>query len=794
MGKKPHADPAESLARRSHRLLVATCRQCADTWHELSSMLQTAYRHLLTDSIAPPSSSELSSDDLPSGAEAVDVLNDAAAPLRRERRNAKKQLSELRTTPRHERAAKVAGASRRFRTRLLAELLIEECRATVRNDPAEAESFAALVPLVLEWTLDTHGPPWAAPLLARGAAHRANALRVAGDLPAADALFAEIRAFAAAHSLSDPLALAEIASLEGSLRIDQHRFDDADERLRRAAVAYRAAGDRGGFGRTLAKHANLLRWLGRPAESLALLDELAASPYIKPGSELTLCAVAGRVNALCDLDRAAEARRYLQWNLDAFEGESAPYIASLLRGLRGRIASSLSERRAKPDQLRRNPMDHLTHADYKAVLQGELPVALLDYKAQKHLAEVCPDGVEAGDKRGRPGKEMSVGETPAWVAELPGWLELPSDPREFSLQHLEACERLLSQVQEADRLARVDLGRLLALPVDEWHPRVVNARTRMRSRAFAVLLIEESKARVRMAAREAAVMATLVRPALDHAPCVIERPWARVLLARADAHRANALRVSGDLPEADQLFVLLRWEIDAATFPDRLALAEITRLEASLRIDQRQFGQAECLLEQTARIYRQAGASSHLGRTLIQQANLLRASGFPEGMAARLDEAEALVDPAEDPALYFATVQCRINALLDLDRPREAGELLTAERDLYFQSGDEHTRVVYTSLRACVDLGLGRAAEAEEGFSIARDHFLALGRDYDAIMISLYRANALLAAGRMDELRDLATQLVLLFKARGVAREALAALRLLAEARRAEGHGLRHLR
>ena len=90
-----------------------------------------------------------------------------------------------------------------------------------------------------------------------------------------------------------------------------------------------------------------------------------------------------------------------------------------------------------------------------------------------------------------------------------------------------------------------------------------------------------------------------------------------------------------------------------------------------------------------------------------------------------------------------------------------------------------HSRLASTSVSA-------GSKHAERGFTEARDRSLALDRDYDAILASLFLADALLAAGKTAELRRLAADLVPLFQARGVERETLASLRLLAQAVQAE--------
>ena len=175
-----------------------------------------------------------------------------------------------------------------------------------------------------------------------------------------------------------------------------------------------------------------------------------------------------------------------------------------------------------------------------------------------------------------------------------------------------------------------------------------------------------------------------------------------------------------------------------------------------------------------------------LARVLLQQANLLQTRGRPEGMVALLAQAQDLLDAEAEPYLYFCAVHGHINALLDLGRPRQAAARLAADRAAYLASGDAYTAALHGFMQARVDLGMGRLAAAEAGFAAARDRLLALDRDYDAILACLYLADALLAAGKSAELGRLAAELVPLFRARGVERETLASIRLLAEAAEAE--------
>jgi hypothetical protein len=337
------------LALLTHAHLVRICSRCAAVWDALGPLLRNLYRdHLArTPTWVPPRLPER--DELSGQPEVIEALAAQSAALRRLRRCAKKQLSELRTLPAEARADRIRGAYRRFRTRQLAELLVEESRRVIRDAPTEAQSYASLVPLVLDWARGPDAPPWADALLVRAAAHRANALRVSGDVNAADRSWRHLHAGLDQRPLIDPSGLAEIASLEASLRLDQRHFGHAEELLGRADQAFRYLGDRGGLARIRIKQANLKRVQGHPEQVVHLLDEASELLGTDTTPYLTICTVTGRVNALCDLGRPTEARRLLRRHLDAFEADPGPHAAALLRCLEGRAALGLGELAAAAD-------------------------------------------------------------------------------------------------------------------------------------------------------------------------------------------------------------------------------------------------------------------------------------------------------------------------------------------------------------------------------------------------------------------------------------------------------------
>jgi len=201
-----------SLGRLIVRRALALCARCREAWEILGADRRRLEAELdalaPADEPAPPLSQHL--------AVAVPEARRAEVEdrrLRRLKRSVTKELSFLRRTSRRSRADRVTQGRSRFASRALAARLIDESRRVVRADPVEAESFAALVPLVLAGRLGRGGPPWARALAARAEAHRANALRGAGDLPAAGRAFAALRAELGARPIDDPAVYAELASL-----------------------------------------------------------------------------------------------------------------------------------------------------------------------------------------------------------------------------------------------------------------------------------------------------------------------------------------------------------------------------------------------------------------------------------------------------------------------------------------------------------------------------------------------------------------------------------------------------
>jgi len=362
--------------------------------------------------------------------------------------------------------------------------------------------------------------------------------------------------------------------------------------------------------------------------------------------------------------------------------------------------------------------------------------------------------------------------------------ETPQPPSSYS-DYLDA---LTAEVERGrgDRKRHVrELWDLKQFPRDQRREKVLSARRRFASAGLADLLLEESRKLVRTDPVEAENLASLVAPVLarnDAPKTPAEVGELAVLAARAEAHRANALRIAGDLPAADEAFAHLTAELAVRPLRDAAAEAEVLSLEASLRYGQRALSHAEELLDAALLLFRQAGDRTGEARALIKRAMTFYDLERPDEALAALDTAAEVIKPADDVYLFISTVTARVVLLCDLDRPAEADELLRAHLDPFEELDDEAAGATLRGLQGRVALGLGRLAAAEEAFASARKAFQVLGRDYDALLAALDLACAYLEAGRAGDLRRLAAELVPTFRARCIGREAMGALALFAKA------------
>lgn len=334
--------PGSSPARATLQHLVSRCPECRRHWQQLHQ-LQPVYLACLDgiEFVPPRAPREETLDDLDTSCGAIASQEVAVAELRRLHQRAKEELWLLLRLPREQRAGTIRGAYRRFRSRQLAEMLIRECRVRVRNDPADAQALAELIPLVLRWAGGTTAPTWVRGLLTRATALRGNALRIAGDLPGAERVFMGLRGELAVRPLTDAGVLGDLWALEASLRKDLLQFADAEQLVSMAALAYELCGDRLGLARARIKQGNLLLVAGRPDEIVPLLNQAESLLGADPDPWLLLCTVVVRINALADLGHFGRANSLLLRQSARFERSNDASSLGGFRCVQGRVAFGL---------------------------------------------------------------------------------------------------------------------------------------------------------------------------------------------------------------------------------------------------------------------------------------------------------------------------------------------------------------------------------------------------------------------------------------------------------------------
>ncbi len=277
---------------------------------------------------------------------------------------------------------------------------------------------------------------------------------------------------------------------------------------------------------------------------------------------------------------------------------------------------------------------------------------------------------------------------------------------------------------------------------------------------------------------ETAELAVLVAAGLDE-----EKGRGARRLANAHARRANAVRISGSLPRAEEGFAEAeRWwsRAEAAGEPRGLNdEARILSQLASLRCEQRR-------IPETLEILERAFAAAETGELravlLIQKARALGNLRRLEEAMDLLREAEPLVDCQRDSRLLLCLRHNRLQLLTELGRFQEALSQLPKIRAMAQNLGNDLDLLRIRWLEAGIDAGLGRTGKAIETLTQVRKELAARGIAYDAALVTLDLTVLYAQTGWASEVEILARRLVPLFEAQGVPRQASAALDLLRRA------------
>ncbi|HEY9421726.1 MAG TPA: hypothetical protein VIW92_09950 [Thermoanaerobaculia bacterium] len=153
------------------------------------------------------------------------------------------------------------------------QLLLKQVREQVFSDPAKAVETAQLAVRLAEHLGASYHPDWVMDLRAQTHAHLGNARRVLGELKAAEDAFLCAAECLEKGGTGDPRTLAEILSLEASLRLDQRRLKESLALVERVIDLHRERESRIGLSKALLQKAKILQESGDLSAAIGAVQE-----------------------------------------------------------------------------------------------------------------------------------------------------------------------------------------------------------------------------------------------------------------------------------------------------------------------------------------------------------------------------------------------------------------------------------------------------------------------------------------------------------------------------------------
>jgi tetratricopeptide (TPR) repeat protein len=257
------------------------------------------------------------------------------------------------------------------------------------------------------------------------------------------------------------------------------------------------------------------------------------------------------------------------------------------------------------------------------------------------------------------------------------------------------------------------------------------------------------------------------------------------LRARVWGQIGNLRRIGCDFQSAEEAFKTAAAHLRKGT-EDLMERALLLDLRASLSRELRRFDEAARLLRRAQRIFLLYGETHLAGKALVKMSTVHEHAARPEEAIPVLYRALELIEAAREPRLFLAAQHNLITNLAETGRFMEAQGLFIQARPLYARFRDGWTQNRRRWVEGRIARGLGQLGEAESLLGAARNGFAAEGVAFDVALVSLDLALVYAEQGRTAELKRIAEETLLMFAAREVHREALAALTLWVRAVQAE--------
>jgi len=234
-------------------------------------------------------------------------------------------------------------STRRYASLALCELLLKKSRELALSEPERAQHATELAVAVAEQLdLNLYGAPVVQDTRAIAWAYFAETRRVHADLRSAETSM-KIAEGLLAQGSGDPLARAELLTLQASLRGYGGRFEEAINLLNRVGSIYRKLGEPHLLGRTLLKKGTVLGNAGHPDMAVRLIRR--SMDLIDPAREprLLVCATHNFIWFLNESDRAGQAAACLHGARRLYERAGDRRHLGRLRWLEGKLATRFPE-------------------------------------------------------------------------------------------------------------------------------------------------------------------------------------------------------------------------------------------------------------------------------------------------------------------------------------------------------------------------------------------------------------------------------------------------------------------
>ena len=304
---------------------------------------------------------------------------------------------------------------------------------------------------------------------------------------------------------------------------------------------------------------------------------------------------------------------------------------------------------------------------------------------------------------------------------------------------------------------------------------------------FAVYLAEESRRagfrdveRAQGLAELGVEVADVLDPAI-YLPAVVHDCQA---LTRA--FLGNARRVASDLVGAGRAFDEALVRLEQGSGSQRVR-AEFLSLLGSLRTDQARYPEARRVLEEALELLRPVGQRQDEGRLLLKLSTVHGYSGEPERAVRAVLEAAPLLEEGGDDRLLVLARHNLSYWLVDARDPLEALAVFQKAQHLYDRLQDDPwLQLRRTWQEGRIHAALGDAARAEPLLEEARQTATERELPYELAMINLELALFHLGQGDAAKVRQLAEEMVPIFRSRELHAHALAAIYLFQHAARTQ--------